>query len=134
MLCPEVLNFKTKGSNITTQSGTSLDKNCDKIFDKNVVFDQLKLAVPGSLHPPDDLKEALLTDTEFYSADNFPLHVLLQPEFLETFILGGKVYLHTNVGRSSGCDNFLCILPSGEHIDPVFFLLAAVRGASFVAI
>ena len=129
MLCPEVLNFKTKSSNITTQSGTSLDKNCDKIFDKNVIFDQLKLAVPGSLHPPDDLKEALLTDTEFYSADNFPLHVLLQTEFLETFILEGKVYLHTNVGR----DNFLCILPSGEHIDPVF-LLAAVRGASFVAI
>ena len=118
MLCPEVLNFETKGSKISTQSGTSIDRNIEKNFDKNDIFDELKFTIPGSLHPPDDLKQALLTDTEFYRADNFPLHVLLERDFVQTFIretIDDKLFLHTFVGPNCGSDNFLCILPSGER-------------------
>ena len=115
MLCPEVLNFETKcSSSSRTVSGTSANvKEIKKLFDSNCVFEELKFFLPGTLHPPDDLKAVLNCDTEFYRAEEFPFQILLQQDFLQTFILKGKLFLQTFVG-SNPDENFLTILPSGN--------------------
>jgi len=116
MLCPEVLNFETKcSSSSSAVFGNSANvKEVKKLFDSNCIFDELKFTLPGTLHPPDELKGVLSCDTEFYRTENFPFHLLLQQDFLQTFILKGKIFLQTFVG-SNPDENSLTILPSGTH-------------------
>lgn len=115
MLCPEVLNFETKcSSSLNPVFGSfSNSKEVKKLFDSNCVFDELKFVLPGTLHPPDNLKLFLNCDTEFYRAEEFPFHLLLQQDFLQTFVLKGKLFLQTFLGTNPD-ENFLTILPSGS--------------------
>jgi hypothetical protein len=114
MLCPEVLFFETKSSSSSTVFGTHTTTNFkDTVITNNDVFDQLKFVIPGSLFPPDDLHRALNFDTEFYQADDFQFQLLVEEEFLKTFIEKGKLFLQTFVGPNTN-ENFLCILPSGK--------------------
>jgi hypothetical protein len=114
MLCPEVLFFETKSSSSSTVFGTHTNNNVkDKVISNNEVFDQLKFVIPGSLFPPDNLNQALNLDTEFYQADDFQFQLLVEEEFLKTFIKKGKLFLQTYIGPNTN-ENFLCILPSGK--------------------
>jgi len=114
MLCPEVLFFETKSSSSSTVFGTHTTTNFkDTVITNNDVFDQLKFVIPGSLFPPDNLHQALNIDTEFYQADDFQFQLLVEEEFLKTFIEKGKLFLQTFV-RPNTNENFLCILPSGK--------------------
>jgi hypothetical protein len=114
MLCPEVLFLETKSSSSSTVFGTHTTTSVkDTVITNNDVFDQLKFVIPGSLFPPDNLHQALNIDTEFYRADDFQFQLLVEEEFLKTFIEKGKLFLQTFVGPNTN-ENFLCILPSGK--------------------
>ena len=110
MLCPEVLSFETKSS----KSSAVLNKNVP--VPTNQIFDQLKICLPGSLLTPDNLKLVLNGDTEFYKVKkDFPFQLLVQEEFVETFVRNGKLFLQTFVS-SGHSDHFLAILPSGDFV------------------
>jgi len=111
MLCPEVQSFEIKSS----KTSFSVSTNVKQVsVSSDEIFDRLKVCIPGSLHTPDALKAILSDDTEFYKVEkNFPFELLVDEQFLQTFLANGKLYLQTFV-TSNDADHFLCILPSGN--------------------
>lgn len=123
MLCPEVLFFDVKSSK------TSFDVSNDSkkvSISPDDIFDQLKVCIPGTVHTPDDLKQILTRDTQLYQVKKeFPFELLVDDQFVKTFVQEGKLFLQT-FASSSDNDHFLCILPSGEQfifLNAVFVLM-----------
>jgi len=109
MLCPEVLFFETKTSNRSSVVGGK-----DVVVPAADIFDQLKICIPGSISIPEDLRQVLNDDNEFYRVEkDFPFHLLVREEFIQTFVENGKLFLQTFVS-SNDSDHFLAILPSGN--------------------
>ena len=104
MLCPEVSTFHVPqpwkryeyGSNIKETCSSQVFKRC------NEVIESVKIFLPECLHPPDDLRNILLHDKDYYLINNLKsLECCATENFIKSFICGGSLFLQTIYGKFS---------------------------------
>ncbi|XP_022920567.2 ribonuclease P protein subunit p40-like isoform X2 [Onthophagus taurus] len=107
MLCPEVWNFKPPPVDYRVESGK---------FEDNLVQDfhfnhLVSVTVPGSLKFPQELKDILTQDTEYYQIEDFNLGELIEEKFLKAFVNQGNLSC-LSIDTNIDTQNCLCIIPN----------------------
>ena len=103
MLCPEVSTFHTPKPWKRYDCGPNIKETCcSEIFKRNnEVIESVKIFLPECLHPPNDLRNILLHDKDYYFVENLrSLECCATEDFIKSFIFGGSLYLQTIYGKS----------------------------------
>ena len=100
MLSPEAWHFEKLPSRSPDQGGqtssgdgpASLAAALQKLPD---FVDRVTIALPDTLHFPADIKDLMLSDTEFYAAEGLQQAILFSSEFVDTFLAEEELVLYT---------------------------------------
>ena len=102
MLCPEVSTFNVPqpwkrydyGCNVKEECSSQGFKRC------NEVIESVKIFLPECLHPPDNLKNILLHDKDYYLIEHLKsLECCATDDFIKSFICAGSLFLRTIYGK-----------------------------------
>ena len=102
MLCPEVTTFPVPLSRRHYQTGEDVGKlsNSLSFEQNNPVIGNVKIFLPESIHPPDDLRRILLHDKDSYKIEKLSsLECLATEDFITTFLRQGSLVLQTAYGK-----------------------------------
>ena len=102
MLSPEVSTFEETRPWRRSQTGSNLQD----IFGKqdieygNEVVESVKIFIPECLHPPDNLRNILIRDRDYYTVKNLSsIECCATDEFIQAFICGGSLYMQSIYGK-----------------------------------
>ena len=101
MLSPEVSTFLPPPSWKKHENGSNVfDMTNSQHFNKlNEVIENVKIFLPECLHPPDELREFLLHDKDYYVIDKIQsIECLATENFIRTFICAGSLFIQTIYG------------------------------------
>ena len=121
MLNPEVSTFLPPHTWKKYENGSNVfDITNSRQFNQlNEVIESVRIFLPECLHPPDEVREFLLHDKDYYIIDNLQsIECLATENFIRSFICEGSVFLQTIYGML-----ILLIVLSLYNISYLLYLL-----------
>ena len=102
MLSPEVSTFEETRPWRRSQTGLNLQDIFGKqdIEHGNEVVESVKIFIPECLHPPDNLRNILIRDRDYYTVKNLSsIECCATDEFIQAFVCGGSIYMQSIYGK-----------------------------------
>ena len=111
MLSPEVSTFLPSQSWKRYEHGSDVFEMCnrDQFKRLNEVIESVKIFLPECLHPPDELREILLHDKDYYIIEKLQsVECCITENFIRSFLCEGSLFMQTLYGElySNDIQNF----------------------------
>jgi len=112
MFCPEIWNFKPP-PHYTSVDTVDYRKADTPAVIKNHYFNHsVSIVLPDTVTIPQNLRNCLLEDTDYYRINKLRVSDLLNIEFIEAFVKKGKINLLT-IENKIDLQNSICLTPTG---------------------